>query len=153
MAIVCVILFETMIHFFTKVTDFYKITAGFNPRSSRTEDSKIVLDDSWLNTQRHKVRIKCKWNNPRKGVALSPSPWRGSYWKGSLRVGLDNSRLIYSHIYIYIYIYIYIHWPRAECPSMVLETKVQSQVESYQILKKMVLHAALLNTQHYKVRI
>ena len=30
---------------------------------------------------------------------------------------------------------------------------VQSQVESYQRLKKMVLDAALLNTQHYKVRI
>ena len=28
-----------------------------------------------------------------------------------------------------------------------------SQVESYQRLKKMVLDATLLNTQHYKVRI
>ena len=42
---------------------------------------------------------------------------------------------------------------------MVGETGVQSQVESYQRLKKkkkkkkMVLDAALLNTQHYKVRI
>ncbi len=35
---------------------------------------------------------------------------------------------------------------------MVLETGVQSQVESYQNLK-MVLDAALLNTQHYKVRV
>ena len=33
------------------------------------------------------------------------------------------------------------------------ETEVQSQVESYQRLKKMVLDAALLNTQHYKVGI
>ena len=33
------------------------------------------------------------------------------------------------------------------------ETWVQSQVESYQRLKKMVLDASLLNTQHYKVRI
>ena len=33
------------------------------------------------------------------------------------------------------------------------ETGVQSQVESYQRLKKMVLDAALLKTQHYKVRI
>ena len=36
---------------------------------------------------------------------------------------------------------------------MVLETEVQSQVESYQILKKKKqnkLNAALLNTQHYK---
>ena len=36
---------------------------------------------------------------------------------------------------------------------MVQEIGVQSQVESYQRLKKMVLDAALLSTQHYKVRI
>ena len=36
---------------------------------------------------------------------------------------------------------------------MVRETGVQSQVESYQRLKKMVLDATLLNTQHYEVRI
>ena len=32
-----------------------------------------------------------------------------------------------------------------------VETGVQSQVESYQRLKKMVLDTALFNTQHYKV--
>ena len=32
---------------------------------------------------------------------------------------------------------------------MIRETGVQSQVESYQRLKKMVLDAALLSTQHY----
>ena len=36
---------------------------------------------------------------------------------------------------------------------MVWETEVQSQVESYQRLKKIALDAALLITQHYKVRI
>ena len=36
---------------------------------------------------------------------------------------------------------------------MARETWVQFQVESYQRLKKMVLDASLLNTQHYKVRI
>ena len=36
---------------------------------------------------------------------------------------------------------------------MARETSVQSQVESYQKLKKMVLDALLLNTQHYKVGI
>ena len=36
---------------------------------------------------------------------------------------------------------------------MAWEIGVQSPVESYQRLKKMVLDAALLNTQHYKVRI
>ena len=40
-----------------------------------------------------------------------------------------------------------------ECSPMARETCVQSQVESYQRLKKMVLDASLLNTQHYKVRI
>ena len=36
---------------------------------------------------------------------------------------------------------------------MVQETGVQSQVELYQRLKKMVLDSSLLNTQHYKVQI
>ena len=36
---------------------------------------------------------------------------------------------------------------------MVRETGVQSQVASYQRLKKMVLDTILLNTQHYKARI
>ena len=36
---------------------------------------------------------------------------------------------------------------------MVRETRVQSQVESYQRRKKMVLDTSLLNTQYYKVRI
>ena len=36
---------------------------------------------------------------------------------------------------------------------MARETWVQSQVESDQRLKKMVIDASLLNTQHYKVRI
>ena len=38
-----------------------------------------------------------------------------------------------------------------ECLLMAWEIWVQSQVESYQRLKKMVLGASLLNTQHYKV--
>ena len=36
---------------------------------------------------------------------------------------------------------------------LVSSTEVQSQVESYQRLKKMVLDATLLSTQHTKVRI
>ena len=36
---------------------------------------------------------------------------------------------------------------------MARETRVQSQVASYQRLKKMVLDISLLNTQHYKVHI
>ena len=40
---------------------------------------------------------------------------------------------------------------RVERSTMVRETVVQSQVKSYQKLKKMVLDAIMLNTQHYKV--
>ena len=40
-----------------------------------------------------------------------------------------------------------------ECLPMAWETGVQSQVKSYQRLKKMVLDTCLLNTQHYKVQI
>ena len=36
---------------------------------------------------------------------------------------------------------------------MVRETRVQSQVEPIPNTQKMVLGAALLNTQHYKIRI
>ena len=40
-----------------------------------------------------------------------------------------------------------------ECSPMAAKAWVQSQVESYQRLKKIVLDATLLNTQHFKVRI
>ena len=43
---------------------------GFNPRSSHTKDSKMLLDASLLNTQHYKVRIKCKESNTEKGVLL-----------------------------------------------------------------------------------
>ena len=36
---------------------------------------------------------------------------------------------------------------------MAWETGVQSQLESYQTLKRMVIDASLLNAQHYKVEI
>ena len=36
---------------------------------------------------------------------------------------------------------------------MVQETSIQSHVEFYQRVQKMVLDASLLNIQHYKVRI
>ena len=37
---------------------------------------------------------RVKWSNPRKGVAPSPTPRcrKERYWKGSLRIALDNSR-------------------------------------------------------------
>ena len=67
---------------------------------------KMVLDASLLNTQYYKVRIKGKVEQSREGVAPSPTPWCGSYRKGSLRVTLDYGRQLYFYLYIYIYIYI-----------------------------------------------
>ena len=65
---------------------------GFNPRSSHTKDSKMVLDASLLNAQHYKVRIKGKVEQSREGVAPSPTHLCSSYRKGSLRVTLDYGR-------------------------------------------------------------
>ena len=45
---------------------------GFNPRSSHTKDSKIVLDTSLLNTQYYKVRIKGKVKQFREWSSALP---------------------------------------------------------------------------------
>ncbi len=46
----------------------------FNPRSSHTKDSKMVLDAILLNTQHYKVRIKGKVEQSRERYsALSPT--------------------------------------------------------------------------------
>ena len=68
---------------------------GFNPRSSHTKDSKIVLDATLLNTQYYKEMIKGKWSNPGKGLTPSPTHWCRSYRKGSLRVTIDYGRRLY----------------------------------------------------------
>ena len=47
---------------------------------------KMVLDASLLNTHHYKV----KWGNSGNGVAPSPTPRCGSYWKGSFWVILDK---------------------------------------------------------------
>ena len=60
----------------------------------------MVLDTSLLKTQHYKIRIKGKWNIPRKEIARSPTPRCSSYWKRSLQ-----SANLYTYIYIYIYIY------------------------------------------------
>ena len=36
-----------------------------------------------------------RWSNPGEGVAPSPTPQCSSYWKGSLRITLDNGRQLY----------------------------------------------------------
>ena len=51
--------------------------------------------------------------------------------------------------WIWIFLYAMVLW--LECSPKAREIWVQSQVKSYQRLKKMVLDVALLNTQHYKV--
>ena len=47
------------------------VRKGFIPKLSYTKDSKMVSNASLLNTQLHKIRIKSKWNNTRKGVVKS----------------------------------------------------------------------------------
>ena len=42
---------------------------------------KIVIDTSLLKTQHYNVRIKGKWNHPRKVIALSSTPQCNSYRK------------------------------------------------------------------------
>ena len=60
---------------------------------------KMVLDTSLLNTQQYKVLSRVKWSNPGKGVAPSPTPRCSSYWKGSLRVALDQDPQLYLQCY------------------------------------------------------
>ena len=49
---------------------------------------------------------RVNWSNLGEGVVPSPTPRCSSYWKGSLRVALDNGRQLYLLIYIYIYIWV-----------------------------------------------
>ena len=71
---------------------------------------------------------RIKWSNPGKGVALSFTYQCSSYWKGSFQVTLNNGRQIY------FYTDPMASW--VECLPMAQETRVRSQVESYQRLKK-----------------
>ena len=57
--------------------------------NQRPKKKKKILDNSLLNTQHYKVRIKSKWSNPGKGVVPFSKPRCSSYWKGKFRVTLD----------------------------------------------------------------
>ena len=84
---------------------------------------------------------RVKWRNPRKGVTPSPTPRCRSYWKGSPLVALDYGRQLY------------LYWTLAwwlECLPMARETWVQSQVESYQRLKKWYLMAPCLTLNNIR---
>ena len=63
---------------------------------------KMLLDTSLLNTQQCKVGIKGKVEQSGEGVAPSPTPRCSSYWKGSLRVALDNGRQLHFIIICYL---------------------------------------------------
>ena len=51
-----------------------------------------------LSTIRNVSRVK--WWNPRKGVALYPTPWCSSFWKWSLWVGIDDGHQLYLLSYL-----------------------------------------------------
>ena len=60
---------------------------GLNPRLSHTKDFK---NGTWHRlAQQYKVLSRVKWINPGKGVAPSPTPQCGRYWKGSLLVAIN----------------------------------------------------------------
>ena len=71
---------------------------------------------------------RVKWSNQEKGVAPSPTPCCSIYWKESLLVTLDYSHQLYLQP---------VHWPSDlsvhQWPG---RPGVQSQVKSYQRLKK-----------------
>ena len=103
---------------------------------------------------------------PGKGVAPSPTPRCSSYQKRSLRVVLD-----YGHQQQFLYILTVLfqaiqfsistvfckpgHWHivRVFANGPGDRGSIPSQVIPKKYLKKMVLDAALLSTQHYKVRV
>ena len=63
----------------------------FNHKSSHTKDfKKLFLMAPCLT--RHIIRFgsRIKWSNPVNGVASSPTSRCSRYWKGSLRVTLDQ---------------------------------------------------------------
>ena len=45
---------------------------GFNPRSSQTKDTKMVLDAVFFNTQNYKVMIKGKEEQSREWISALP---------------------------------------------------------------------------------
>ena len=50
---------------------------------------KMVLDASLLNTQHYKIQIKGKVEQFWERSSALPTPWCGSYQKGSVRVTLN----------------------------------------------------------------
>ena len=64
---------------------------------------KMVLIPSCLTLSNIRYISRVKWSNPRKGVALFPTPQCSSYWKRSLLVALNNShQLTYDNHSIFL---------------------------------------------------
>ena len=59
----------------------------------------MVLDNSLLNTQQYKVRIKSKVEQSRERSSPLPNTSVRSYWKGSLLVTLDYGRQLYIYLH------------------------------------------------------
>ena len=66
-----------------------------NQVASHQRLKKWYLIPPFLTLSNIKCISRVKWSNPGKGVAPSPTPRRCSYWKGSLRVALDNGHQLY----------------------------------------------------------
>ena len=73
----------------------------FNPRSSHTKDSKMVVAASLVYTEHYKVWIKEKWSNSRKGVAPSSIP---RCFKLLKKEPSGHPRLRSDNLLVYIYI-------------------------------------------------
>ena len=71
---------------------------------------KMVLDPPCLILSIIRFGLKVKWSNPGNGVAPSPTPRCGRYWKGSLQVSLDKSRQLYFTLYSTKIISIFYSW-------------------------------------------
>ena len=72
----------------------------FNLRSSHTKYSK---NGTWCRLAQHSIirwGSRVKWENPGDGVEPSHTSRNSSYWKGSLRIILDEGRQLYFTIYI-----------------------------------------------------
>ena len=147
---------------------------GSNPRQVISKSIKIELDVCLLSSQHYKVGDQDMRSNLGKDIGPSPSHRCHSYWKVNLRLFLDYGRSIYIYIYIYIYHQVVLQgrisltilslsaikklkpYNRTigiivSVHQMSQETGVQSQVESYQRLKKWYLMRPCINT--YKIRI
>ena len=116
---------------------------GLNPGQVIPKTLKRYLIPPCLTLSIIRYISRVKWSNPGKGVAPSPTPRCGSYWKGSLLVVPDYGRQL---TFIFV------------LPDMIFRVFANGPEDLGSIpgqviprTKKMVLDASLLNAQHCKV--